>query len=62
MTQKPTHFAVEDVIFYGMDEENDIICDKQGNAIQYRIKDGVRFKPLEYLTEDLDPEIMEKIK
>lgn len=62
MIQKPTHFAVEDIIFYGMDEDNDIICDKQGNAIQYRIKDGVRFKPLEYFTEDLDLEIMEEIK
>ena len=57
-----THFAVEDIIFYGMDEDNDIVCDENGNAIKYRIKDGVRFKPLEYLCEDLQPEELEVMK
>ena len=56
--KKPTHFAVDDIIFYGMDEDNNIICDKNGKAIQYRLKDDIRFKPLEYITENLDPEIM----
>ena len=61
-TKKPTHFAVEDIIFYGMDEDNEIITNDKGEEIKYRLKDDVRFKPLEYLCEDMDREIMEEIK
>ena len=31
-------------------------------AVMYQIKDGVRFKPLEYLCEDMNQEIMEEVK
>lgn len=60
--KKPNHFAVENIMFYAMDEDNEIITNKKGEAVMYRIKDGIRFKPLEYLCEDMDREIMEEIK
>ena len=62
MTNNPTHFAVEEIKFYAMDENNEIITNEKGEEILYRFKEGVRFKPLEYLCEDMDTEIMEEIK
>jgi hypothetical protein len=62
MNKKPNHFAVENITFYAMDEDNEIITNSKGEAIEYKLKDGVRFKPLEYLCEDMDTEIMEEIK
>jgi len=45
-----------------MDENNEIITNEKGEEILYRFKEGIRFKPLEYLCEDMDTEIMEEIK
>jgi hypothetical protein len=60
--KKPNHFAVENIMFYAMDEDNEIITNEKGEEVMYQIKEGIRFKPLEYLCEDMDPEIMEEIK
>ena len=46
---KPTHFAVEDIKFYAMDEDNEIVKNEKGEEVIYRLKEGVRFKPLESL-------------
>ena len=62
MTKKPTHFAVEEIKFYAMDEDNEIITNKKGEEILYKFKEGVRFKPLEYFCEDMTEEILEEIK
>ena len=62
MTKKPTHFAVEEIKFYAMDEDNEIITNKKGEEILYKFKEGVRFKPLEYFCEDMTEEILEKIE
>jgi hypothetical protein len=62
MTKKPTHFAVEDITFYGMDEDNEIITNDKGEAVVYQLKAGVRFKPLEYLCEDMTEEQLERIE
>ena len=62
MKNKPTHFAVEDIKFYAMDEDNEIIVDEKGEQITYRLKDDVRFKPLEYLCDDIDLDILEEVK
>jgi len=61
MIKKPTHFAVEDITFYGMDEDNEIITNDKGEAVVYQLKAGVRFKPLEYLCEDMVLEQLEII-
>ena len=62
MKNKPTHFAVEDIKFYAMDQDNEIIVDEKGEQITYRLKDDVRFKPLEYLCDDIDLDILEEVK
>ena len=56
---QPTHFAVENITFYGMDENNDIIVDDNGVQVTYKLKEGVRFKPLEYLCEGMEENILE---
>jgi hypothetical protein len=38
MNKKPTHFAVEDITFYGMDEDNEIITNDKGEEIRISIK------------------------
>ena len=40
----------------------DFFIDKKGNTKTYRIKEGVRFKPLEYLVDDFDLDILEEVK
>lgn len=60
--QKPNHFAVENILFYAMDKDNEIVTNKKGEQVMYQIKEGIRFKPLEYLCEDMNIEIMEEIK
>ena len=62
MNKKPTHFAVEDITFYGMDEDNEIITNDKGEEIKYQLKNDIRFKPLEYLCEDMTEEILEPIE
>jgi hypothetical protein len=63
MMKKPTHFAVEDITFYGMDEDNEIITNDRGEAVVYQLKRwDVRFKPLEYLCEDMTEEQLERIE
>ena len=62
MSKKPNHFAVEEIKFYAMDEDSEIITNEKGEAVMYQIKEGLRFKPLEYLCEDMDAEMMEEIK
>jgi hypothetical protein len=38
------------------------VTNEKREEIIYRLKEGIRFKPLEYLCEDMDIEIMEEVK
>ena len=60
MTEKNYHVGVADITFYLTDEDGDIKEDKNGNEIEYRLKEGIRFKPLEYITEDLTVDMLEQ--
>ena len=53
---------IYDITFYQVDEEGNDIIDQKGNTKTYRIKEGLRFKPLEYLCDDIDLDILEEVK
>ena len=53
---------IYDITFYQVDEEGNDILDNKGNTKIYRIKVGVRVKPLEYLCEDFDLDVLEEAK
>ena len=50
------------ITFYQVDEEGNDILDNKGNTKIYRIKEGLRVKPLEYLCEDFDLDVLEEAK
>lgn len=49
---------VYDITFYKSDDDGNEILDKNGLTKVFRIKDGYRFKPLEYLCEDFDDDML----
>ena len=51
-----------DIKFYLVDENGNALLNKDGNDKQFRLKEGIRFKPLEYLTDDMETDILEEIK
>ena len=54
---------ISDITFYIYDiESGDEVTNADGTAKTFRLKDGVRLKPLEYLCEDMDIDILEEIK
>jgi len=53
---------IYDIKFYLVDEEGNEKVNEKGNTIAYRLKEGIKFKPLEYLCEDMDIGILEKIQ
>ena len=50
-----------DIKFYLYDEDGNEVLNKDGTVKQFRIKDEVRFKPLEYLCEDFDTSILKEV-
>ena len=53
---------IYDITFYQVDEEGNDILENKGNTKIYRIKEGLRVKPLEYLCEDFDLDVLEEAK
>jgi hypothetical protein len=56
------YVAVSDITFYLYDEDGYAKTDKSGNEITYRLKDGIRFKPLEYIADGVEPDMLQPIK
>jgi hypothetical protein len=56
------YICVYDLIFYIADENGNDIQDKNKKTKLYRLKDNIRFKPLEYITEDLDLNMIEEVR
>ena len=59
---KNYYVAVSDITFYLYDEDGNAKTDKSGNEITYRLKDGIRFKPLEYIADGVEVDMLQKIK
>ena len=50
------------ISFYMYDEDGNELLNEDGTIKLFRLKDSIRFKPLEYLCEDLDADYLEEIK
>jgi hypothetical protein len=61
-TMKNLSVNLLDIKFYLSDDEGNEVLNENGKVKEYRIKDNIRFKPLEYLCEDFDIDILEEIK
>ena len=53
-------YLIQDILFYKVDDEGNEELNKDGTTKVYRIKDGIRVKALEYLTDEFDDDIMEE--
>ena len=53
-------YLIQDITFYKVDDEGNEILNKDGTTKIYRIKDGIRVKALEYLTDEFEDDVMEE--
>ena len=53
-------YLIQDITFYKVDDDGNEELNKDGTTKIYRIKNGIRVKALEYLTDDFDDDIMEE--
>ena len=53
-------YLINDITFYKVDDEGNEELNKDGTTKVYRIKDGIRVKALEYLTDEFEDDIMEE--
>jgi len=54
--------SILDIKFYLLDEDGNAVENKDGTEKEFKLKDGIRYKPLEYICEDLSPNMLEEIK
>ena len=57
-----TTISINYITFYKSDEEGNILTNDKGEEIIFRLKEGLRFKPLEYLVEDFEDDMLEEVK
>ena len=50
--------SVYDIVFYKYDENGEEVLNEDGTTKEFELKDGIRFKPLEYLCEYMEEEIL----
>ena len=55
-------YLIQDITFYKVDDEGNEELNKDGTTKIYRVKEGIRVKAFEYLTDDFDDDIMEESK
>jgi len=53
-------YLINDITFYKVDDEGNEELNEDGTTKIYRIKDGIRVKALEYLTDEFEDDIMEE--
>lgn len=59
---KNLSICVQDIVFYLVDDDGNKIENKNKSTKLFRLKDNIRFKPLEYITEGLELDMLEEIK
>ena len=58
---KEKYPVLYDITFYLTDEDGNEVLNKDGTTKQYKIKEGLRYTPLEYIAEELDLSMLEEI-
>ena len=53
-------YLIQDITFYKVDDDGNEELNKDGTTKVYRIKDGVRVKALEYLTDEFEDDMMQE--
>ena len=53
-------YLIQDITFYKVDDDGNEELNKDGTTKVYRIKDGIRVKALEYLTDDFEDDMMQE--
>jgi len=53
-------YLIQDITFYKVDDEGNEELNKDGTTKVYRIKDGIRVKALEYLTDEFEDDMMQE--
>ena len=61
MKNEYNNVAVSRITFFKYDDEGNELENEDGTIKEFKLK-PVRFKPIEYLCEDLDPEYLVEIK
>ena len=61
MKNEYNNVSVCNITFYKFDDEGNEELNEDGTIKEFKLK-PVRFKPIEYLCEDLDPEYLVEIK
>jgi hypothetical protein len=62
MSEPQIYTGLWDIKFCLYDENGDHIENENGEVKIYQIKEGIRFKPLEYIAEDLTLDMLEEVK
>ena len=52
---------VLNIKFYLIDEDGNSFTNKDGTDKEFQLKSGIRFKPLEYLCDGVDVNMLEEI-
>tara|TARA_R110002051_G_scaffold59731_3_gene109563 strand:- start:726 stop:902 length:177 start_codon:yes stop_codon:yes gene_type:complete len=55
-------FSVENITFYKYNENGEDVLNEDGTTKEFILKDDVRFKPLEYLCQDMKEEMLTEIE
>ena len=58
---KYNNVAIHTITFFKFDDEGNELENEDGTTKEFKLK-SVRFKPLEYLCEDLDADYLEPIE
>jgi hypothetical protein len=59
-TEKEKYPVLYDITFYLTDEDGMEVLNDDGTTKEYRLKKGIRYKPLEYIAEELDLTMLEE--
>ena len=61
MMNEYNNVSVFNITFYKFDDDGNELLNEDGTTKQFQLK-PMRFKPLEYLCENLDADFLEEIK